>query len=199
MLHGTTTGAIAAFIYAGAAMATFCVAVFWIGPAAIIDQGKLIELASSNPTPLIVQDVLKFTLAASFTVLLVSLFKRLQVRAPKLNRVAAVSGLLAASALVLNGVLSLMALSRTSSELRLRLIVFVAILGFCTLILNGTWYLLVNWSALRQKQFTRGISYLGIVVGVFNLIPVFGLVALVCSIVWSILVGKAFMSEKWES
>lgn len=199
MPHRAKTGAIAAFTYAGAALATFGVALFWIGPAAIIDQSKLIELASSNPTPLIVQDLLKFTLAVSFTVLLVALFRRLQVRAPRLNRIAAVCGLLSALTLVLNGVLSLLALSLTSSELRLKLVVFIAILGFCTLILNGIWYLLVNWSALRQMQFPRGVSYLGIAIGVLNLIPIFGLLALVCSIVWSVLVGKAFMSEKWES
>ena len=186
-------GPLAAFIYAATAIAMFCVALLWIGPAAIADSKKLIELAVTNPTPLIVQDVLKLIMAVSFIGILYALFKRLHGGQPAIIRVATFFGLLSTLCLVINAGLSLFALSQTtevSGSGRLKIAGVVAILGFGALLLTGIWYLLVNWSALKQRQLPRWLCYLGISIGVMNLIPVFALLALIGSIVWSVTLGK---------
>ena len=195
-------GPLATFVYAAAAAMTLCVALVWIGPAALADRQKLVELAIFRPMPLIVQDVLKFILAIATVGMIAALFQRLRGRAPRLMRVAATSGLLSVLCLVLNASLSFLALwhatdpSAMSGEARLRLAAIIGVLGLGVIVLSGVWYLLVNWSALKQNRLRRGLCYLGLMIGVLSLIPVLGLLALSISIVWSVGLGRELLKDK---
>ena len=194
-------GSLAAFVYAASASATLLVALLWIGPSALVDRQRLVELAILRPTPLIVQDVLKFVLAVATAGMIAALFRRLQGGAPLLMRAAVSLGLLSVLGLVLNAGLSLLALwqatdpAAMSGEARLRLAAIVGLLGLGVIVLSGLWYVLVNWSALRQARLRRGLCYLGLTIGVLSLIPVFGLLALAGSIVWSVGLGWELLKD----
>ena len=194
-----TIGGVAAFIYAGMAIATLGVAFGIIGPAVLADRQKLVDLALTNPTPLLIQDILKFILAIAASGMIVALFVRLQANSPILQRIAALSGVLAVSGLVLNASLSLFTLSQASNstsvseETSMRLAGVVGLLGLIVIVLHGVWYLLVNWTALRHKRLPRWLSYLGIGMGVISLVPVLGILVLLCSIVWSAGVGQVLL------
>jgi hypothetical protein len=99
----------------------------------------------------------------------------------------------------MNASLSLFALlgpTAASGSMRLKIAGLVAVLGFGALLLTGLWYLLVNWSALRQGRLQTWLCYLGISIGVMNLIPVFALLALLGSIVWSAMLGKELLGGR---
>jgi hypothetical protein len=198
-------GGVAAFIYAGAAIATLGVAFGLIGPAALADRQKLVDLALTNPTPLLIQDILKFIMAIVASGMIAALFVRLQAHSPILQRIAALSGLLAVLSLVLNASLSLFTLSQASNSTYLsaatsmRLAGVVGLLGLTVIVLHGVWYLLVNWTALRQRQLPNWLSYLGIGMGVISLVPVLGILVLLCSIVWSVGIGQVLLEGEGAS
>jgi hypothetical protein len=60
------------------AVATLVVAIALIGPSALADPSKLVDLAIHNPAPLIIQDGLKFVSAAIASVLILALASRLR-------------------------------------------------------------------------------------------------------------------------
>ena len=192
-------GGVAALIYAGVAMVTLGVAFSLIGPAVLADRQKLVDLALTNPTPLLIQDILKFIMAIVASGMIAALFVRLQAHSPILQRIAALSGVLGVLCLVLNASLSLFILSQASNSAYLsaatsmRLAGVVGLLGLTVIVLHGVWYLLVNWTALRQRQLPKWLSYLGIGMGIISLVPVLGILVLLCSIVWSVGLGRVLM------
>jgi hypothetical protein len=150
-------GGVAAFINAAVSVATLVVAFGLIGLPALTDRHKLVELAISDPTPLIIQDVLKFVLAAIAIVLISAVFNRLNSDAPKLMGVATVCGSLAVLCLVINAGLSFFLVSQAtnyalvSSDTSNQLHGVIGLLGLAVIFLNGVWYLLISWSALKYK------------------------------------------------
>jgi hypothetical protein len=192
-------GGIAAYLNAAVASATLTVALGLVGPSALADRQKLVELAITRPAPLIIQDILKFMAAVIAVAMIAGLFRRLRGGAPTQMRVAAMFGLLAALCLVLNATLSLFAIWQAgnaalmSSPVGARLPGIIGVSGLAVILLGGVWYLLVNWAALKQKQFPRRLSYLGLSMGALSLIPVLGIMVLLCSIPWSVGVGRVLL------
>jgi hypothetical protein len=184
---------------AAVACVTLTVALGLVGPSALADSQKLVELAVTRPAPLIILDLLKFISAVISVAMIAALFQRLRAGAPPQMRVATMFGLLAVLCLVLNAVLSLFAIWQAgnaalmSSAVGARLPGVIGLLGWAVILLSGVWYLLVNWAALRQKQFPRRLSYLGLSMGALSLIPVLGILVLLGSIVWSVGVGRVLL------
>lgn len=188
-------GSIAAFINAGAAVAALVVAFVLIGPAALSDPAKLADLAVHNPTPLIIQDLVKFVSAAAAVVLILALAARLRRDAPRLILTANVFGFLAVACLIANAVLSLYATLQGTAATGGQLLNLIGVLAIGALALNGIWYLLIDWTALKQQQLPKLLCYLGLVMGAVSLVPPLAIVVLLLSIVWSVWLGRVLASR----
>jgi hypothetical protein len=173
------------------------VALLWIGPAALVDRTVLTELARRNPTPILVQDGLKFVSAALSVVMLHGFYRWLQPVAPRAVSVGTLFGGLSVSCLLANAVLSLVAtLGRGAPAVaqgaaQVELVIGLLALG--AIACNGIWYLLVHWIARRQNSLPRGLTTLGLVIGGLSLLPPLGLVVLALTIGWSIWLNRVMM------
>jgi len=202
MSNVQTIGGVAAFINAVVSGATLVVAFGLIGLSALIDSRKLVELAISNPTPLIIQDVLKLVSAAIAVVLITALFNRLKSDAPKLMRVAAAFGSLAVLCLVINAGLSFFSVSQAAnyalmtSDTSNQLIGMISLLGIAVIFLNGVWYLLISWSALKHHRLPKPLSYLGLGMGLLSLLPPLGILVLLFSVAWSLWLGQVLLKSE---
>ncbi|OQY98041.1 MAG: hypothetical protein B6D41_02795 [Chloroflexi bacterium UTCFX4] len=189
------TGSIAAFVNAFTAGASLLVAVAFIGLGALSDPQQLAALAIANPMPLLAQDLLKFVSAATASILIVVLWKRLRDAAPTLLRVATAFGFLAVGLLLVNAVLSIFAVSQAANfsasdpNTGNALNGIIGLLGLAVIVANGVWYLLVNWAALKSGLLPRGLCWLGLVVGAVSLVPFLALGVLILGAVWAVWLG----------
>ena len=196
---------IAAFLNAIVAVLTLIVALVLIGPAVMADRTLLVDLALHNPTPLIIQDGLKFVAAAIALVLIRALHIRLSSGAPALINVATVSGLLSVSCLLANAVLSLVATSQAANfargqpELGNQMNGLIGTLAFAAILANGLWYLLMSWSALKSDRLPRRLSYLGLAMGGLSLLPPLAILVLLLSIVWSAWLGAILLRSNVQA
>jgi hypothetical protein len=187
-------GGAAAFGNAFAAGASLFVTLSLIGITALNDPQRLVELALHNPLPLLLQDALKFLSAATAFGLIFALWKRLRDSAPKAMHIATVFGLLAVGLLLANAALSLFAVSQAASRSQNMadgdtLNRVIGILGMGAIMVNGVWYLLVNWSARKSGSLPLGLCWLGLIVGAASLVPFLALGVLVLGIVWAVWLG----------
>lgn len=194
-------GSIAAFGNAFAAGASLFVALALIGNNALNDPQQLVEFALQNPLPLLLQDALKFLSVATALVLIFSLWERLRSSTPRLMRVATIFGFLAIGLLIANAALSLFAISQAASHSQNiasanTLNSIIGILGLGTIMVNGVWYLLVNWSARKNGLLPRGLCWLGLVLGAASLVPFLALGVLVLGIVWTVWLGVELWSAQ---
>lgn len=195
--HGV--GGIAAYLNALLAMGALVVVFGLIGPAALTDNTKLVELAINNPAPLFIQDALKFASAVVASVLVVALFNRLRGESPTVMGWATLFGFLAILCLLANASLSLYAVSQAANfaqgqaEMGRQLNGLAGLLGLAVIAVNGLWYLLVSWSALKANQLPRPLSYLGLVMGGLSLLPPLGVIVLLLSVVWSAWLGRTLL------
>lgn len=178
----------AAFLNAVVAVATFGVAVGLIGVGVLFDREQFLRMAVENPGPILLQDILKL-LSAMASVLLVGAFHdRLHSESPVRMKVATSAGALAVVALLSNTALSLYGVlnaRQLDAATGARLNSVVGILALVVLMASGVWYLLANLVALGAGALPRGLSRLGLAVGVASLLPPLGIVALVLSAAWS--------------
>lgn len=185
-------GSIAAFGNAFAASAALYVALFLIGIPAMGDPQQLAELAIHNPTPLLLQDALKFLSAATACVLIFALDARLRDRAPTWMRAAKLFGFVAVGLLLTNATLSLFAVSQAthfSPSVSAALNGVIGLLGMAAIMANGVWYLVVNWTARASRRLPRGLCYLGLLLGVTSFVPFLALFVLILGIVWALGLG----------
>jgi len=198
-------GALAAIFNAVVAVAMLVVALVLIGPATLTDPGKLVELAIHNPTPLIIQDALKLVLAALASVLILALANRLRPHTPTLILVATIFGFLSVLGLVANSGLSLYAISQAASSapgasaMGHQLNGLIGVLAIAVIVLNGAWYFLVSWSALKSHRLPQPLSYLGLGIGLLSLLPPLAIMALLVSTIWSLWLGQLLLKEGLSS
>ncbi|MCU0546269.1 MAG: hypothetical protein MUE44_29560 [Oscillatoriaceae cyanobacterium Prado104] len=192
---------IAAFINAAVAVTTLMVAVFAIGLPALADPSKLVDLAIHNPAPLLAQDFLKLVAAAISGVLILAFYNRLHDCTPQLILVATVFGCSSVVCLVANAALSLYAIFQVAAGAAGaftagdRLHSIIGLLAIATIILDGFWFLLVSWSALKSDRLPKLLSYLGLGMGFLSLVPPLGIVVLILSSVWSVWLGQILLQE----
>ena len=193
---------IAAFINASIQIATFIVVIFIIGIPAITDVNKFIDLATHNPFPILIEDLLKFLSAALTCVLIWVFYQNLHSSRPKLMFLANVFGFLSVLCLVTNATLSFYTILQAASytqatdELGNQLNTSIGVLGVGAIFFNGVWYLLVSWSALKNEKLPKLFSYLGLGIGIVSLIPLLGIFVLVLSVIWSIWLGLLLLKQK---
>jgi hypothetical protein len=201
MTHLQKLGGIAALVNVIVAIATLAIVIFLIGLSAIADPNKLIDLAIHNPTPLLIQDGLKFISAGISSILILALANYLQRDASVLLSIATGLGFLSVFCLVGNATLSLYAISQASTYDQAALpgshlssmigILAVAALGF-----DGLWLLLVSWTALKSQQIPSALCYLGLGIGVLGLVPPLAIIVLLLSMVWSGWIGQVLLKEE---
>jgi hypothetical protein len=194
-------GGIAAFINVIVVIATLTTVVFLIGFSAIADPSKLIDLAIHNPKPLLIEDGLKFISAGISSVLIFALGNYLQRDTPGLRSVAMGFGFLSVLCLVGNATLSLYAISHASTYNRAALSgshlhSMIGILAVAAISLDGLWFLLISWTALKSQQLPNSLCYLGLGMGGLSLVPSLGIIVLILSIVWSVWMGQVLLKEE---
>lgn len=106
-------------------------------------------------------------------------------------RIATIFGLLAIGLLLANATLSIFAVSQAASRSKTiaggdTLNAVIGMLGMGTIMANGLWYVLANWSAYSYKMLPRCLCWLGLAIGTTSLVPFLALVVLVLGIVWAI-------------
>jgi hypothetical protein len=202
MPHLQKLGGIAAFINVAVAIATLALATMLIGLTAMSDPSKLAELAVHNPTPLIIQDGLKFASAVISTVLILALANYLHRDTSTLLSIATSFGLFSVFFLVVNASLSMYAISHAKAleqgagVIGEQLSRMVGILAMAVLICDGLWYLLISWTALKSQGLPKRLCYLGLGIGAFSLVPPLGIIALLLGIAWSVWIGRVLLHEK---
>ena len=191
-------GGAAAGVNALVGVATLLVALLLIGPEVLADRTRFIALALNNPTPIIIQDFLKFIAAAATLMLIVVFFDRLRTTRPLIISIASLFGVLAVLCLLANAILSLLAVSKAQAgdPSGAQLNTIIGLLAMAIGLTNGIWYLLVHWVAFRSGKLPKGLSLLGIVIGVLSLIPILGLFGLILIIVWSLWLCRFLLKEQ---
>ncbi len=195
-------GGIVAIINAVLAVASLIVAFGLIGAAALTDSSKLVQMAVENPTPLVLQDLLKFAAAFTGAILVAVLFKRLHNAAPRAINWATLFGAVSVLLLAVNASLSLYAVSRAKDFMQTvgapgaQLNGVIGLLGMAVIAINGVWYLLVSWVALKSGNLPRWLSYLGLLMGGISLLPPLGVIVLLLSIPWSFGLASTLLSEQ---
>ena len=189
---------VAAGINALVGVATLLVALLLIGPEVLADRTRFIALALNNPTPTIIQDLLKFVAAAATLMLIVVLFQRLRTARPLIIGIAFLFGVLAVLCLLANAILSLLAVSKAQAgdPSGAQLNTIIGLLAMAIGMTNGIWYLLVHWVALQSGRLPKNLSLLGIVIGALSLVPILGLFGLILIIVWSLWLCRFLLHEQ---
>jgi hypothetical protein len=196
-------GIFAAFTNGVVAIATFYVAVVMIGLNVLGDRTLFVKIAINNPTPLLIMDALKCLTAACGVVLIIVLFKRLRTLAAMRMRIAALFGFLSILFLLSNAILSLIATTHAAeyaannAHAGMVLNTLISILAMASIFINGIWYLSISLTGLKAEGMSRGLNYLGVTIGAINLIPIFGIVALLLTIVWSFWLGRVWAKGRW--
>jgi hypothetical protein len=201
MPHLQKLGGIAAFTNVAVAIATLAVASMLIGFTAMSDPSKLAELAVHNPTPLLIQDGLKFVSAVISTVLILALASYLHRDSSTLLSIATGFGFFSIFCLVVNAGLSLYAISHATvlaegaGRMGEQLSRMIGILAIAVLICDGLWYLLMSWTALKNQGLPKRLCYLGLGIGTLSLVPPLGIIVLLLGIVWSAWIGRVLLRE----
>jgi hypothetical protein len=181
----------AAYLSAAAGLGSLIVAFGLIGPAALADRALLVEMARQNPTPLLLQDGIKFISGALALVLIAALYRSLRPAAPKRSLLAALCGVGSVLALLINASLSLYATTQANSLAQgEQLNALIGLLGMLSIFLNGPWYGLTSWAALKSRAWPAPLAYLGIGMGLLSLLPFLGIFVLLFSLIWLPWLGR---------
>jgi len=146
-------------------------------------------------------------------VLTFALHDRLKNNTPFLIRLAAVIGFIWAGGLIASGMISnaaiapisaMYAIDPAQAAISWEMIETIALgmAGTSGELLGGLWMLLISWTALQAKEFSKGLNVLGVVIGAVgiisvlpglnNLASIFGMLQLI----WFVWVGIVMLRKK---
>ena len=133
--------------------------------------------------------------------LILALANYLGRNASALLSVATGFGFLSVLCLVGNATLSLYGISQASTHDQESMSgnhvsSMIGILAVAAISLNGLWFLLVSWTALKSQQLPNSLCYLGLGMGVLSLVPPLGIIVLLLSMVWSVWMGQLLLKEE---
>lgn len=194
-----------AFVFYGAVLAA---------PADSSPAAKLAFLAS-HQTALTVMNLLTYVLfGCLLAILTLALHSRLRERAAVLAQVGAVFGLVWVGLVIASGMIANSGLSAaiklSASDPEAARAVWASIsavvegLGGGNEIVGGLWVLLVSVGGLKAGQLSRGLHYLGLLVGSAGVLTVFPAEVLteifgVSQIVWFLWLGGAMLRKIGQS
>jgi hypothetical protein len=191
-------GGIAALLGALLAVANLVVIFGLIGPSVLGDRARLVDIAITQPAPLLALDLIKLLSAAAALVLVVALPRRLRA-APDLMRLATACGIISIALLLANAVISYTVVAQAAGfyggdpAIYLAVNAIINALGFAAIFANGGWYLLVSWTALAAGELPKALALLGLVLGVISLLVFvlqpLALAVLLIGLIWSTWLG----------
>ena len=195
---------ISAFFYFGA---------FWAYPAEGTASEKMVYLAENQFSFSAIYFLMYVVFGALLAVLVVGLYEKLKLNSGALVKVASVFGavwvvLVIASGMLANiGLSHAIALMEASAEKAFDMwhIISVIIdsLGGGNEIVGGLWVLLISIAALQASTFSKGLNYLGIIVGIAGIATVYPDDTLteifgITQIVWFIWLGVSMLKQRIE-
>ncbi|WP_068547708.1 DUF4386 family protein [Thalassotalea crassostreae] len=192
---------ISAFVFFGA---------FWNFPADANSVQKFAFLAENQVALSIVNFIMYILFGILLAVLVLAINDRLKANTPILSQVAAIFGvvwvgLVIASGMIANiGLSAALELSTKDPEQAMTMwrAIYTVVegLGGGNEIVGGLWVLLLSIAALKGNEFSKGLNYLGIfvgVVGILTVIPaeVFTEIFGVSQIVWFSWLGISLLTS----
>lgn len=195
---------ISAFVYFGA---------FWAYPAEGTASEKMVYLAENQLSFSAIYFLMYAVFGILLAVLVVGLYERLKLNNSALVKVASVFGavwvvLVIASGMLANiGLSHAIALTDVSAEKAFdmwRIIsVIIDSLGGGNEIVGGLWVLLISIAALKSSTFSKGLNYLGIIVGIAGIATVYPDDTLteifgITQIVWFLWLGASMLKQRKE-
>ncbi|WP_448212959.1 hypothetical protein [Colwellia sp. MEBiC06753] len=190
-----------AFVYFGA---------FWAYPTDGSASEKMTYLAENQLAFSMIYLLMYAVFGILLAVLVVGLYEKLKLTDSPLVKVGTVFGVVWVVLVIASGMLANIGLSHAINlmessaeqafELWKIISVIIESLGGGNELVGGLWVLLISLAALKAKEFSRGLNYLGLIVGVAGiatiypddtLTEIFG----VTQIIWFIWLGITLLSQ----
>ncbi len=165
---------ILAFVYFGA---------FWAYPSEGTASEKMIYLADNQFAFSMIYFLMYAVFGIFLAIIVVALFERLKPTNDPFVKVGSVFGLVWVVLVIASGMLANIGLSHAISLMELstdkafdmwRIIsVLVESLGGGNELVGGLWVLLLSIAALKAREFSKGLNYLGLLVGISGIATVY--------------------------
>lgn len=174
-----------AFLNSVAALATAIIGIGLIGLNTMSNPELFKNIAQQSPSYIIGQDILKFILAACGLIVVFYFNSINNSTKNKSIQIAYIAGVLANILLIINALLSISSITLQNDSFQ----AFISLTALLSLFLNGIWYFIFSRYFMKNAVFTPSFNYLGLAIGITSIIPIFGVVALIFSIIWSLMLG----------
>lgn len=196
---------IVAFVYFGA---------FWAYPSEGTALEKMAYLAENQLAFSMIYFLMYAVFGIFLAVLVVGLHEKLKPTNDPIVKVGSVFGVVWVVLVIASGMLANIGLSHAISLMDLstekafdmwRMIsVLVESLGGGNELVGGLWVLLVSIAALKAKEFSQGLNYLGLIVGVFGIATIYPEEVLteifgITQILWFVWLGLSMLRQSHAS
>lgn len=181
-------GGIAALYEAAAYVIGMVFFILLVDYAGVSDPVEKVALLADNQAAMTVINLIIYVVfGVALVVLALALYERLKADAPAMMQTATAFGLIWAGVVIASGMIFNVGMGVVvnlyGTDPAQAATVWLAIdsvvngIGGGVELLGGLWMLLASWAALRTAQFSRGLNYLGVMVGlagVITLVPALG-------------------------
>ncbi|GGI67166.1 hypothetical protein [Shewanella gelidii] len=196
---------IVAFVYFGA---------FWAYPSEGTALEKMAYLAENQLAFSMIYFLMYAVFGIFLAVLVIGLHEKLKPTNDPIVKVGSVFGVVWVVLVIASGMLANIGLSHAISLMDLstekafdmwRMIsVLVESLGGGNELVGGLWVLLVSIAALKAKEFSQGLNYLGLIVGVFGIATIYPEEVLteifgITQILWFVWLGLSMLRQSHAS
>lgn len=193
---------VAAFVYFGA---------FWTYPSDGTATEKMAYLAENQLAFSMIYFLMYAVFGVLLAILVVGIYERLKLTNDPLVKVSSVFGVVWVVLVIASGMLANIGLSHSINLMEFspekafdmwRIIsVLIESLGGGNELVGGLWVLLISIAALKAKVFSRGLNYLGLVVGISGIATIYPDEAFteifgITQIVWFIWLGISMLSQR---
>ncbi|WP_394203617.1 hypothetical protein [Shewanella waksmanii] len=192
---------IAAFVYFGA---------FWAYPAEGTASDKMAYLAENQLVFSSVYFLMYGVFGVLLAILVVGLYEKLKVTDSSMVKVGSLFGAVWVVLVIASGMLAHIGLSHAIDLMSVStekafdmwtvIVVIIDSLGGGNEFVGGLWVLLISLAALTAKMFTRGLNYLGVIVGLAGIATIYPEDSLteifgITQIVWFIWLGVSLLTQ----
>ncbi len=149
----------------------------------VADPVKQVALMADNLTFLYILHLIVYVVWGIFMVVLaLALYERLKTNSPAIVQIATVFGLFWACVIIVSGMIHNVGMQTVvdlygkdptqAGTVWLTIHSVFGGLGGANEAIGGIWILLISWAALRTGALSKGLNYLGVVVGVAGIISI---------------------------
>jgi hypothetical protein len=149
----------------------------------VTDPVKKVALMADNLTFLSIMHLIVYVVWGIFMIVLaLALYERLKDGSPAIVQIATVFGIFWACVIIISGMIHNAGMQAAvdlfgkeplqAGTIWLTIESVLGGLAGSNELIGGIWILLISWSALRAGEFSRGLNYLGVVIGVAGIISI---------------------------